>query len=68
MSGRDSVPFQSERGEGDGDVFGRSTEEVEDLTLPEAGGEARRVDTLSGNVQMRVNEGEDLKLSLKRGS
>ena len=39
------MPFQSKRGGGDGGVFGRITEEVEKLTLPEAGGKARRFDT-----------------------
>ena len=57
--GRDSVPFQRKRGEGDGGVFGRIMEEVEELTLPGAGGGARRFDTLCGNVLRRVNEGEE---------
>ena len=48
------MPFQSKRGEGDGDAFGRITEEIEELTLPEAGGEARRVDTTHWGILERV--------------
>ena len=48
------MPFQSKGGGGDGVIFGRITEEVEELTLPEAGGKARRFDTFCGNVLVRV--------------
>ena len=46
------APLKQE-GEGDGDVFGRIADDVEELTLSEAGGKARRFDTLCGNVQER---------------
>ena len=57
------MPFQGKRGGGDGDVFGRIMEEVEELTLREAGGEARRFYTLCGYIQ--VPEGESVKKERK---
>ena len=45
-------PFKARGGQetADGAVFFRITEEVEELTLPEAGGKTRRFDTICGYV------------------